>query len=102
MNGLCEDGYIEIHGGEIYRGAIITRTNSNCADQAIGTGWYGLHAKVEGLNFVVDSSSAIYRGTISEDGQKISIKAHYKRDNEDSTQTYTRVGSPRWSIMNRK
>jgi len=101
--GLCEDGYIEIHRGEIYRGSIRTRTNASCLGLKVGEGWYGLRARLDGRDFVFDSSAATYRGTISEDGEKITIKKSYKRsDLRDSTETYTRVKSPRWIMVNGK
>ena len=105
----CDDLTLEIHRGEIYLGWITTRpgvTAGNLDPPKLGKGFYTSQGRVEGRDFVIDNSSITYRGTISEDGEKIVMKAFTKPLHpgypKGWTDTFHRVKNPQWTVMSRR
>jgi tetratricopeptide (TPR) repeat protein len=100
----CDDGFFEIHNGDVFLGWITLRNVSwmKCGD--IGRGWWMKKTKLEGLNFSLDGEFTTTTGIISEDGETIrtqvtgNVKGKVKGVWE-GTETYIRVKNPRWSIM---
>ena len=103
----CTDNYIEIRGREIRTGWITVRPGApSChLNPRMGDGWTIYRGTIDGRNFVFTGQHGTSKGTISEDGETITVdftpSVSAPSFFKPQRSSYSRVKNPKWTIWNR-